>query len=109
MPSQPFTGAIRLNATNDSQELQQALSLSRNLGVARLEEIARREAPLLGLSFPTTINYLSINLQYHLGNAERCGLRLFYELAAGLGLPDTPGVELKFQAPAGKSFPDPKR
>lgn len=63
----------------------------------RLEDIARREAPLLGLSLPTTISYLSENLQYHLGSAERNGLKLFYDLAAGLGLAPQ-GVKLDFQA-----------
>ena len=62
------------------------LSAARDLGVARLDDIARREAPLLGLSLPTTVSYLSENLQYHLGPAERNGLKLFYELASGMGL-----------------------
>lgn len=77
----------------DLEFLASALGQSRDWGVARIDEIARREAPLLGLSLPTTISYLSENLQYHLGSAERSGLKLFYELAAGLGLaPD--GVPL---------------
>ena len=79
----------------DIQAIGQALGKSRDLGVERLTEIARREAPLLGLSLPTTVSYLSENLQYHLGNAERCGLKLFYELASGLDLAPK-GVELRF-------------
>ena len=66
--------------------VETALCQSRDLGVARLGEIARREAPLLGLSLSTTVSYLTENLHFHLGNAERCGLKMFYELAAGLGL-----------------------
>jgi chorismate dehydratase len=73
-----------------------ALCRSRDLGIARLNEIARREAPLLGLSFPTTISYLSKNLQFHLGNAERSGLKMFYQLAAGLDLAPE-GVEMAFR------------
>ncbi len=76
--------------------LANLLSAARDLGVARLDDIARREAPLLGLSLPTTVSYLSENLQYHLGPAERNGLKLFYELAAGMGLAPT-GVELAFR------------
>ena len=72
------------------------LSASRDLGVAHLNDIARREAPLLGLSLPTTVSYLSENLQYHLGPAERNGLKLFYELAAGMGLAPA-DVELRFR------------
>ena len=67
-------------------DVAKSLNAARDWGVARLDDIARREAPLLGLSLPTTISYLSENLQYQLGSAERSGLKLFYELAAGMGL-----------------------
>ena len=75
--------------------LSRLLNAARDFGVARIDDIARREAPLLGLSLPTTVSYLSENLQYHLGPAERNGLKLFHELAAGLGLAPA-GVELRF-------------
>jgi len=81
----------------DVDTIQQALCQSRDWGVERLSEIAQREAPLLGLTFPTTFNYLSQNLHFHLGNAERCGLQTFYDLAAGLGLAPR-GVKLKFRS-----------
>ena len=77
--------------------LADLLNAARDLGVARLDDIARREAPLLGLSLPTTVSYLSENLQYHLGPAERNGLKLFYELASGMGLAPA-GAELAFRA-----------
>lgn len=80
----------------DASEIARLLSAARDLGVLHLDDIARREAPLLGLSLPTTISYLSENLQYHLGSAERNGLKLFHELAAGLGLAPK-GVDLKFR------------
>ena len=67
-------------------DVTKSLNAARDLGVARLDDIARREAPLLGLSLPTTVSYLSENLQYHLGPAERNGLKLFYQLASGMGL-----------------------
>jgi len=83
-------------AKGAAAEIENALSDARDLGIERLNDIARREAPLLGLSLPTTISYLSENLQYRLGSAERNGLKLFYELASGLELaPD--GVELRFR------------
>lgn len=85
----------------DLDSLETALGQSRDWGVARLDEIARREAPLLGLSLTTTFSYLSQNLQYHLGSAERSGLKLFYELAAGLELAP-PGRPLKFRVTDGK-------
>ncbi len=80
----------------DIDTVTKALCQSRDLGISRLNEIAQREAPLLGLSFPTTISYLSRNLQFHLGNAERSGLKMFYELAAGLDLAPK-GVEMAFR------------
>ncbi len=80
---------------DDLETVATALGQSRDFGVARLDQIARREAPLLGLSFPTTFSYLSVNLQFHLGDAERSGLKLFYDLASGMGLAPE-GVGLSF-------------
>lgn len=88
----------RCKESADLELVEKALGQSRDWGVARLEQIARREAPLLGLSLPTTFGYLSENLQYHLGSAERTGLKLFYELAAGMGLAPQ-GRELTFRTP----------
>ncbi len=70
----------------DLDFVERSLGQSRDWGMDRLDEIARREALLLGLSLPTAISYLSENLQYQLGSAERAGLKLFYELASGLDL-----------------------
>ncbi len=86
------------NSSDDSLDfIERSLNKSRDWGLARLDQIARREAPLLGLSLPTTISYLSHNLQYNLGRAERCGLKLFYELATGMGLAPA-GVDLVFRS-----------
>ncbi|MBN2291552.1 MAG: menaquinone biosynthesis protein [Pirellulales bacterium] len=67
-------------------ELERLLSLSRDRGMDMLEEIARAEAPSLGLSVEHCHNYLRDNLTYRLGDAERRGLQKFYELAARYGL-----------------------
>ena len=83
--------------------VETALCEARDCGVSRLPEIARREAPLLGLSLPTTMSYLTENLQFHLGKAERCGLKMFYDLASGLDLAPK-GVELNFR-PTGVDVP----
>lgn len=88
--------SVEATRTSPLAEIEEMLGRSRDLGVERLDDIARREAPLLGLSLPTTISYLSENLQYRLGPAERNGLKLYYELAAGLGLAPA-GVELRFR------------
>ena len=92
---------IRLQTSEEGMEellngVAKSLSVARDMGVAHTDEIARREAPLLGLSLPITVRYLSQNLQYHLGPAERNGLKLFYQLATGLGLAPA-GVELVFR------------
>ncbi|MEX0700878.1 MAG: menaquinone biosynthesis protein [Planctomycetales bacterium] len=78
------------------QTLAAILSAARDRGVANAERIARREAPLLGISERTAIDYLTRNLHYRLGPAERSGLRLFHQLALELGLAPE-GVDLVFR------------
>ena len=79
-------------------EVETGLSLARDLGLKRLSQIARREAPQLGISRETAFNYLSKNLHFQLGDAERCGLKLFSQLAAQHGLaPD--GFSIQFRQP----------
>ena len=73
-----------------------ALSAARDLGVSRIEAIARREAPLLGIPLDTTIDYLTNNLYYRLGERERLGLNRFYELGVEHGLAPE-GVDLVFR------------
>jgi len=72
------------------------LSEARNRGTARLSEIARREAPRLGISEQTAIRYLTENLHFQMGPAERRGLKLFHELAVRQDLADR-GAELVFR------------
>lgn len=67
-------------------ELEVALSRSRDQGVRRLSEIARREASGLGISVSLAEQYLRKNLHFELGSAERSGLRLFRQLARQQGL-----------------------
>ena len=66
--------------------MAEALSQARDLGVSRLDEIAAREAPKLGIPIPTAADYLRDNLHFTLGSAERSGLTLYYELARKLGV-----------------------
>ena len=61
--------------------VEELLSAARDLGVQNLRAIARREAPLLGLAEQVTIEYLTQNLYYRLGDAERQGLARFHQLA----------------------------
>jgi chorismate dehydratase len=72
------------------------LSEARNRGVARIPQIAQREATKLGISTDLAENYLKHNLHFCLGSAEQNGLRLFQELATQLGLAPE-GVDLVFR------------
>jgi chorismate dehydratase len=78
----PFVFAMwGTRAGTDLGPVEDALRAARDLGVARLPEIASREAPLLGLDRQVALDYLSKNLYYRLGAAEREGLRRFHALA----------------------------
>jgi len=79
----PFVFAMwvaRQEANTDG--FDDVLSHARDLGLARITEIAAEEAPRLGLKQSVAYNYLTKNLHYHLTSAERSGLKLFCELAA---------------------------
>ena len=58
----------------------------RDRGVRQLDEIAEREAPLLGVSVDLAKSYFRDNLHFTLGAQEREGLRRFYELCVAHGL-----------------------
>lgn len=90
----PFVFAMwTARAGVDLQSVETALDESRNLGVAHLDEIARREAAPLGLTVPECLTYLRDNLHFFLGPRERRGLELFHKLAGKYGLAPQ-GVEL---------------
>ena len=58
-----------------------ALENARDLGEKSIPAIAKREADSIGISVETAERYLTNNLHFRLGSAERNGLRLFSELA----------------------------
>ncbi|MBL8848970.1 MAG: menaquinone biosynthesis protein [Planctomycetaceae bacterium] len=74
-------------------ELSEVLSQSRDEGVAAARRIAEREAEHLHLDAETAYHYLTENLHFELGSAERSGLKLFHQLAATHGLaPEQSGL-----------------
>jgi chorismate dehydratase len=82
----------------DCRGLDKALSTARDRGVAHLEDVARREAPALGLDVEECLVYLTEHLRFRLGARERQGLEVFRRLAVRHGLiPD--GVHLVFHDP----------
>lgn len=93
----PFVFAMWGTRTGtDLGPVEEALSVARDLGVRNVAAIARREAPLLGLSERTTLEYLTRNLYYRLGAAERRGLERFHQLAVKYELAPG-GIDLVFR------------
>jgi len=80
----------------DTDGIDEALAAARDEGLRMAAEIARTEAPRLGLDQQTAFRYLTRNLHYHLTSAEKNGLRLFCSLAARHHLVN-PDVELIFR------------
>ncbi len=92
----PFVFAMwTARAGVDLQGIESALGEARDAGVAHLAEIAEVEAPALGLTVPQCLSYLRDNLYFYFGPREQAGLKLYYELAAGLGLAPA-GVQFDF-------------
>lgn len=83
----PFVFAVWVaRAETDLVGLDQALGDARDAGVTHFEEIAREEAPAVGLCVERTVSYLRDNLRFHFDTAEKQGLELYYQLAAKLGM-----------------------
>ncbi|KKK69943.1 hypothetical protein LCGC14_2928990, partial [marine sediment metagenome] len=92
----PFVFAMWIARSGvDLQGIDEALTAARDEGVARLAEIARHEAPGLGLSEDECLCYLRDNLDFQLHDRQRRGLQQFCELAARHRLAPA-GVELAF-------------
>ncbi|MFO0918575.1 MAG: menaquinone biosynthesis protein [Planctomycetaceae bacterium] len=85
------------NADSQFLALESRLAAARDLGEKSVHDIAQREASLLNLPLATTIQYLTQNLHYRLGSAERSGLKLFYDLAVRRGLVPE-GLKLVFRS-----------
>jgi chorismate dehydratase len=80
----------------DLGQVDELLSAARDRGLANLAAIARREAPLLGLPEQVTVDYLTRNLYYRLGAAEREGLQRFHQLAVNHKIAPE-GIDLVFR------------
>ena len=93
----PFVFAMWVTRSGaDLGRVEAALGQARDLGLSRIEEIAGRESPRLGISQETAVHYLRENLHFRLGSAERSGLRLFSQLAAARGLvPSVPALQFR--------------
>ena len=90
----PFVFAMWIaRADLNPGEMHELFSAARDEGVKRLDEIARCEAPRLGIPEHECLAYLRDNLVFHLGPRQREGLARFRELADrhGLAPAATPG------------------
>ncbi len=78
----PFVFAMWIARPTVAWEaVEGVLAAARDEGVRRLDEIARREAPLLGIPEAECRSYLRDNLRFRLGKRERQGLEAFCRLA----------------------------
>jgi len=92
----PFVCALWIARPDvDLECVDELLAAARDEGVRRLEEIARREAPLLGVPEEDCRTYLCDNLRFQLGERERQGLETFCRLAGRHRLAPT-GIRLVF-------------
>lgn len=66
-----------------AHEIARTLRRAKALGTSRIAEIARREAPRLGLSAAAARRYLTERIGFDLGPAERAGLDRFAEYVRG--------------------------
>jgi chorismate dehydratase len=70
----------------DLRGVAKTLAAARDLGLTRFAEIARREAPTLGLPESDCLSYLRDHLEFRLGRRQRQGLERFFVLAGQMGL-----------------------
>jgi chorismate dehydratase len=79
----PFVFATWTARANvDLGGMDAVLAAARDGGVRQLDEIARHEAPILGLPEEDCRSYLRNNLRFRLGPREREGMETFFHLAA---------------------------
>jgi chorismate dehydratase len=93
----PFVFAVwAARSGTELGPVEDALGLARDRGLSMLDTIAGREAPLVGISVETAVKYLTRNLHFTLGEAERAGLACFHELSVKLGLAPE-GIDLVYR------------
>ncbi|WP_146511229.1 menaquinone biosynthetic enzyme MqnA/MqnD family protein [Thalassoglobus neptunius] len=79
----PFVFAMWTTRSGlDLHGVEAVLQQARDLGLERINKIAIDGANALGLSQDVSLHYLTKNLYFKLGEAEREGLKLFRRLAA---------------------------
>ena len=83
----PFVFAMWVTRTGvELADVEPNLAAAREIGLAQIHQLAAEGADQLGLEFSAVESYLTKNLHFRLGPAEKSGLMLFQELAAQNGL-----------------------
>jgi chorismate dehydratase len=82
----------------DLTALDRLLRESRDAGLEKLPEIARREAPSRQLSEQQCLQYFQDHLFFVLGEQEKAGLRRFYDLARQYGFLTPEGLRMSSDA-----------
>ncbi len=83
----PFVFAVWLaHKGTDLEGVNKDLFMAKREGLRHTEDIAREEAPRLGLEFQRARNYISKIVHYDLGRAELGGLDLFRKYLVRQGL-----------------------
>jgi chorismate dehydratase len=92
----PFVFAVWAARTRESLDrLGGMLSQARDHGVANIDQIVAANAGRYQLSSQQCRQYLQQNLHFHLGDAEKLGLELYFQYAAELNLIQ-PNLQLQF-------------
>jgi chorismate dehydratase len=77
----PFVFAMWIARSGaEVAEVEGVLGAARDQGMRHLNEIAKQEAPLVGVSEDVAKTYLRDSLHFSIGAKERAGLRRFYDL-----------------------------
>ncbi len=83
----PFVFAMwTARADADRSRFEALFAAARDEGVRRLEEIARHEAPRVGIAEADCLSYFRENLRFRLGPRERLAVERFCALAVKHGL-----------------------
>lgn len=83
----PFVFAIWAGrSASVGEKVARELAGARDMGLANIERIADEQAASLGLDRSLVLEYLTQNLHFTLGPAEKSALKLFAELSAEIGL-----------------------
>ncbi|QDT66543.1 menaquinone biosynthetic enzyme MqnA/MqnD family protein [Calycomorphotria hydatis] len=101
----PFVFAVWATRRGvDLGPVERLLGEARDRGVEVFEQIAAHEAPLLGIPVEAAVTYLRDNLYFRLGDAERAGLKMFYQLCAHNKLiPEGDGLAFRHYRRPGQS------